>query len=77
MQKIATRLQHEVALAHSLSPYEVLSRGYSMIKDVKGNSITVENLVPDDIVLIQGRSATATCKVEKTEHFQGVCDEKA
>ncbi|HJA24866.1 MAG TPA: exodeoxyribonuclease VII large subunit [Candidatus Fournierella merdigallinarum] len=53
------------ALAHSLSPYAVLARGYAIVRSEAGACLPVAGLAPGQPVLLQGAGADARCRVEK------------
>lgn len=59
------QLQSVAALAVSLSPYNVLTRGYTIVLDEKGAQQTVDALWPGQTVTVQGNNAWADCRVEK------------
>ena len=60
-------LQHSAALADSLNPYRVLSRGYTMVTLPDGSVSTVAALHPDETVWIRGAHHRARCRVEAVE----------
>ena len=60
-------LQHSAALADSLNPYRVLSRGYTMVTLPDGSVSTVAALHPDETVWICGAHHRARCRVEAVE----------
>lgn len=57
------------ALAHSLSPYAVLGRGYAMVSDAKGKCRAVGQLKAGETILLTGKDAQAECCVESV-HFE-------
>ncbi len=60
----AQRLQNAAALAATLSPYNVLARGYAMVTDGTGAPRAVEGLRPGDAVTVQSGRAWADCTVQ-------------
>lgn len=71
------RLERAAALAHSLSPYAVLGRGYAILQSETGACLPVERLVPGQRVLVRGSGAQAACRVESVQDREGQTDEKA
>lgn len=65
------------ALAHSLSPYAVLGRGYAIPRNEAGECIPVASLQPGQSVLLQGHGASARCRVEQVIQTQEDTDEKS
>ena len=65
------------ALAHSLSPYAVLGRGYAILRSETGECIPVAALQPGQPVLLQGHSANARCRVEQVIQTQEDTNEKS
>ena len=59
-------LAHHAALAHSLSPYQVLARGYAVVKDEKGMPLVPDELKPEQQFYLQGKHQTAKCAVLET-----------
>lgn len=64
IEKRQQRLAQAAALAHSLSPYAVLGRGYASIQNDEGVYLAVEQLQTGQQILLQGQTAQAECKVE-------------
>lgn len=58
-----TGLQNAAALAASLNPYAVLSRGYTMLQDPDGHCVPVGDLKPGQQITVTGRDACAECTV--------------
>ena len=65
------------ALSHSLSPYAVLSRGYAIPRSEAGECIPVASMRPGQPILLQGRGASAHCRVEQVIQTQEDTDEKS
>ena len=65
------------ALAHSLSPYAVLGRGYAILRDEAGACVPVAALRPDQIIRLQGQGASALCRVEQVIQTQEDTNEKS
>ena len=65
------------ALAHSLSPYAVLGRGYAILRDEAGACVPVAALRPDQIIRLQGQGASALCRVEQVIPIQEDTNEKS
>ena len=65
------------ALAHSLSPYAVLGRGYAILRDEAGACVPVAALRPDQIIRLQGQGASALCRVEQVIPTQEDTNEKS
>ncbi|WP_418666302.1 exodeoxyribonuclease VII large subunit [Allofournierella sp.] len=73
----SARVERGAALAHSLSPYAVLGRGYALLQDEAGRCLPVARLEPGQQILLLGSGARAACRVERVEHREGQKDEKA
>lgn len=71
------QLSATVALAHSLSPYQVLSRGYAMVQSETGEHLAIETLAKGQTIRITGNDACALCKVEQVQHNTEANHEKA
>ena len=54
------QLGHAAALAGSLSPYQVLARGYAMLYDKNKKLCTADSLRAGDTVTVRGRRQTCT-----------------
>ena len=65
------------ALAHSLSPYAVLGRGYAVVRDEAGGYLPVAALQPGQTIRLQGTGAEARCRVEQVSQTQEDFDEKS
>lgn len=65
------------ALAHSLSPYAVLGRGYAILRDESGACVPVAALRPDQTIRLQGQGANALCRVEQVIPTQEDTNEKS
>lgn len=65
-----TALQNCAALAESLSPYAVLSRGYAMVKNNRRVICTVGQLRAGQKIQLHGADATAQCIVESVQPIQ-------
>ena len=63
------RLQHAAALAASLNPYQVLSRGYAMITTPERGICAVRQLNPGETIRIRDASHCAECRVETVEEI--------
>lgn len=61
-----TALAHCAKLAHSLSPYQVLARGYALLQDEKNRPIHVDDLKQKQQFYVQGRQQSARCAVLET-----------
>ena len=61
-----SRLAGCAALAHSLDPYEILSRGYTLV-EFHGKVSPVEELRPGQAVTLVGQKAKAECLVQQVE----------
>lgn len=62
-------LQNAAAVAESLNPYGVLARGYSIIRDEKGNCRVVSQLIAGQNIILQGDTASAKCTVNHVGSF--------
>ena len=71
------RVERAAALAHSLSPYAVLARGYAFVQNGAGGCLQVAELEPGQKILLQGCGARAACQVERVEHTEEQTNEKA
>lgn len=60
------QLKNAAALAASLSPYNVLARGYAMITDAEGRTCPVEALQIGQSVTLHGSGGWADCIVQET-----------
>ena len=69
-------MRHAMQLAHSLSPYTVLERGYAIPKTVKGKSITLEQVAPGDRILLVGSKVSVGCLVEQVQKIEVPKNEK-
>ena len=69
-------MRHAMQLAHSLSPYTVLERGYAIPKTVKGKSITLEQVAPGDRILLVGSKVSVGCLVEQVQEIEVPKNEK-
>lgn len=69
-------LQHAAQLAHSLSPYTVLARGYAAPKSVKGKAITLDEVRVGDQIQLVGNRTTLLCLVEQVHHNEVQQDEE-
>lgn len=56
-------LAHCAALAHSLSPYQILARGYALLQDDNGHPILPDSLQNDQQFYVRGRRQRARCAV--------------
>lgn len=63
-------LQGTAAVAASVSPYAVLARGYTIVKDERGNHINVAGLQPGQKITIQGNLGAAQCTVDAVERAE-------
>ncbi|MGN0983527.1 MAG: exodeoxyribonuclease VII large subunit [Gemmiger sp.] len=57
-------LQKSAAVAASLNPYAVLSRGYSIVENRRGVAVDVGTLRPGDKITLRGSAACADCTVD-------------
>ena len=73
----AVRLQNAAALADGLSPYQVLARGYAMVRTEDGAPIRLEKLHAEQKVLLQDAHWQAKCQVLALEKQETECDEKS
>ena len=62
-ERKAAALGAAAGIAASLNPYKVLSRGYAMVEDAKGNCLTVSQLKAGDCISLHGSDARAQCTV--------------
>ena len=62
-QSAQASLQHAAALAASLNPYGVLARGYAIPMGEDGVPRAVAQLIPGEVLLLQGADASALCTV--------------
>ena len=69
-------MQHAIQLAHSLSPYTVLARGYAIPRSAKGNAITLNQVTPGDRILLTGDKVSVGCLVEHVHEIEGEQNEK-
>lgn len=63
------QLQHSAALADSLSPYQVLARGYTMVTRPNGSVASVDDLKPEETIFIRSAAHRAQCRVEAVEEI--------
>ncbi len=63
------RLQHSAELADSLSPYQVLARGYTMVARPNGSVVSVGALKPEETIFIRSAAHQARCRVEAVEEI--------
>lgn len=68
LRQTQAALQNAAAVAQSLSPYAVLARGYSIIRDEKGRCRTADKLKAGQYITLEGNIASAFCKVEHVDH---------
>ncbi len=61
------RLRHASALAGSLNPYGVLSRGYAMVQDAKGRILEPDALRAGQTVTLCGVKNRIQCTVDEVE----------
>ena len=61
------RLRHASALAGSLNPYGVLSRGYAMVQDAKGRILEPDALRAGQTVTLCGAKNRIQCTVDEVE----------
>ena len=61
------RLRHAAALADSLNPYGVLSRGYAMVQDAKGRILEPDALRAGQTVTLCGAKNRIQCTVDEVE----------
>lgn len=61
------RLRHAAALAGSLNPYGVLSRGYAMVQDAKGRILEPDALRAGQTVTLFGAKNRIQCTVDEVE----------
>lgn len=73
----AARLQNAAALADGLSPYQVLARGYAMVRTEEGAPVRLEKLHAEQKVLLQDAHWQATCQVLALEKQETECNEKS
>ena len=73
----AVRLQNAAALADGLSPYQVLARGYAMVRTEDGAPVRLEKLHAEQKVLLQDAHWQAKCQVLALEKQEAECDEKS
>lgn len=64
-------------IAASLNPYEVLSRGYAMVEDKKGNCLTVSQLKAGDRISLHGSDARAQCTVTEVTRAEETHEENS
>ena len=69
MQAANMQLEHAAALTASLSPYQVLARGYAMITTGRGQILPADQLEPDKTIYIRSASRRAKCRVEAVEEI--------
>ena len=62
-------LKHTAALAASLNPYGVLSRGYAMVQDNRGRICTPDALRPGQTCKLRGTEHRVTCTVNTVEEL--------
>ena len=76
MQAANMQLEHAAALTASLSPYQVLARGYAMITTGRGQILPADQLEPDKTIYIRsaessGRLRITAQHITDTEHQHG------
>ena len=69
-------MQHAMQLAHSLNPYTVLKRGYTIPRSVKGCAITLDRVSPGERILLIGDKVSVDCLVEQVHEIEGEYNEK-
>ena len=69
LQAEELRLKHTAALAASLNPYGVLSRGYAMVQDNRGRICTPDALRPGQTCKLRGTEHRVTCTVNTVEEL--------
>lgn len=69
-------MQHAMQLAHSLNPYTVLKRGYTIPRSVKGCAITLDRVAPGERILLIGDKVSVDCLVEQVHEIEGEHNEK-
>lgn len=62
-------LRTAAAMAESLSPYGVLARGYTIVRDKSGHCRSVGQLKSGQCITIQGADAAASCTVNQVDSF--------
>lgn len=62
-------LRTAAAMAESLSPYGVLARGYTIVRDKSGRCRSVGQLKSGQCIIIQGANAAASCTVNQVDSF--------
>lgn len=67
VQNKQEQLGHQAALAHSLNPYGVLSRGYTLLQNQKGTAVTSEQVKTGEHIRVVGHRTALRCLVESTE----------
>ena len=69
MQDAQRSLQHAASVAQSLSPYAVLTRGYTLTER-NGVPCSVEALHPGEAVTLRGAKAAAECRIEAVHNLE-------
>lgn len=72
----SAQVERAAALAHSLSPYAVLGRGYAIPQDEAGRCLSVADLRCGQRFLLRGSGAVAACQVEHMDNTEEASDEK-
>ncbi|MCI2046680.1 MAG: exodeoxyribonuclease VII large subunit [Faecalibacterium sp.] len=67
LARAAGRLRQDAALAHSLSPYRTLARGYALVRGADGDVIAPDTLRPGQTVWVEGMHQKASCLVQASE----------
>lgn len=67
LRQSGLRLGHAAALADSLSPYQVLARGYAILLGEDGAVRSVGQLAPGETVTLQGARHKAACVITSVE----------
>lgn len=76
IERKTSQLSAAGALAHSLSPYQILGRGYAMVQNEEGGCLLVNDLKSGQTVQIKGQQASALCKVLQVRTLQETTNEK-
>ena len=77
VEREQNKISRAAALAHTLSPYAVLGRGYAAVRDEDGNFTTVEQLKKSQKILLCGKNTVAACTVDDVSLTKGEKNEKA
>lgn len=67
LRESGRRLGHAAALADSLSPYQVLARGYAILQGEDGAVRSVDQLTPGETVTLRGARHKAACVITSVE----------